>query len=84
MLIWAPPGRGSAFDLPTAVPVVEGGKETSPSSHKTGCDPWRLRVPSYSTHWMGLNTTPSCDSWRLSTVPGYDSKVIRVRYTAME
>ena len=20
-------------------------------------------MPSYSTHWMGLNTTPSCDSW---------------------
>ena len=27
-------------------------------SHKTGCRTWRLGVPSYSTHWMGPNTTP--------------------------
>ena len=32
-------------------------------SHKTGCRTWRIGVPRTSTHWMGLKTTPSCDSW---------------------
>ena len=27
------------------------------SSHKTGCDPWRFRVPSYSTHLGTSHTT---------------------------
>ena len=24
-------------------------------------------MPSYSTHWMGPNTTPRCDPWFLAT-----------------
>ena len=28
-----------------------------------GCRTWRLGVPRTSTHWMGPNTTPTCDPW---------------------
>ena len=38
-------------------------EELESSSHKTGCRTWRIGVPRTSTHWMGLKTTPSCDSW---------------------
>ena len=27
---------------------------------------WRIGVPRTSTHWMGLEATPSCDSWSMT------------------
>ena len=37
-------------------------QRTSPRTHQ-GVPNLEVRVPSYSTHWMGLNTTPTCDPW---------------------
>ena len=37
----------------------------------SGCRTWRIGVPSYSTHWMGLKTTPSCDPWIWNSLVGF-------------
>ena len=50
--------RGRAFPGP-------GQNSHSTRSHKAGCLLEEVGVPSYSTHWMGLNTTPTCDSWQV-------------------
>ena len=57
----------------TSMPLKIDYNNTTSRSHKTGCRTWRLGVPSYSTHWMGPNTTPTCDPWMNSLIQASQS-----------